>query len=87
MTSDQSRWLFGDPFQDRKKTKKPLDLFRASVYCPALTCVRAGENEPIAPEVAEVLCPPGTRCFRVFFWARVMARRVRDSRTDRSGML
>ena len=29
----------------------------------------AGANEPIAPEVADVLCPPGTRCFRVFFCA------------------
>jgi len=25
--------------------------------------------DPIAPEVAGVLCPPGTRCFRVFFCA------------------
>ena len=60
----------------RKKTwKNTLTRFsQVSIVPPHL--LTAGANEPIAPEVADVLCPPGTRCFRVFFLVVSSRRRV-----------
>ena len=63
----------------KKSGKAPLTCFEQSYIVPpslAATQLKQVSNKPIAPEVADVLCPPGTRCFRVFFCADARCHRI-----------